>query len=176
MLRHVVIALGMVTCSIDAPAVVGQEPPAKPKARIELRWVEIKQIDGVTEQKGILSSEDPKSIVYPRKQAALVLTAAEITEATLRNYDLSESGLSAENYQVTFHLTKQARDRLATACGDQESRLLTVFVDGACWQVLQWYHKGPIRGASDGDRAETFLPVVGFFPKASAERLVDAVK
>lgn len=177
MLRHVAIALVMVACSIDAPAVVGQEPPAKPKAKIELRWVELKQIDGVTEGPGIQLSDGPKSLVYPHKKAALILTAAEVTEVTLKNYDLSGGGLLlAENHDVTFHLTKQARDKLAAACGDRESRLLTVFVDGGCWETLQWYHKGPVRGASDGDRAETFRPVVGFFPKAGAERLVDSVK
>jgi hypothetical protein len=38
---------------IGAPAVASaQDPPAKPRATVELRWVESKKIEGVTEDKG----------------------------------------------------------------------------------------------------------------------------
>ena len=47
MLWYVRIALGLVVCSAGAPALAA-DPPAKPKARVEFRWLESKRIEGVT--------------------------------------------------------------------------------------------------------------------------------
>ena len=46
------VALGLAVCSACAPAVGGQEPPAKPKAKVELRWVEGNRVEGLTEAVG----------------------------------------------------------------------------------------------------------------------------
>ena len=86
------IALGLAVCSACAPAAAGREPPAAPKAVVEFRWVEDRRIEGVTEDKGFQSSCDPKSIVYMHKKPALVLTAADVTEAPLSTHDFRGSG------------------------------------------------------------------------------------
>ncbi|MDB5389866.1 MAG: hypothetical protein JWM11_5512 [Planctomycetaceae bacterium] len=170
-----VVGLAMISACI--PPVIGQEPQAKPKAKVELRWVETKRVEGLTEEKGFQSSCDPDSIVYMHKKPALVLTAAEVTEVRVTNLDLSKNGLSRENYTVTLYVTKEARDKLAASCGDKDERLLTVVVDGKANGVGRYVKGRAARGAPAQVSAETFLPSVGFFPsKAEAERIVDAFK
>lgn len=170
------ITFGVVVWMAGGAVVVGQEPGAKPKAKVEFRWVESKQIDGVTEAKGVQFSEGP-GLSYPHKKPALVLTAAEVSEVRLVNRDLSRNGLAKENYRVILHLTKEARDKLAAACGDNQMRLLTVVVDGKYWG-LRRYETGKDKDHVPAQaRAETFLPDVGYFSsKAEAQRLVDALK
>ncbi len=177
MQRSMLFVLGLVVVSVCIAADKGDKPSAPPKAKVELRWVESVRVEGLTEDKGFQSSCDPDSIVYPHKKPALVLTAADVTEARLSNFDLSRSGLSKENYRVTLHLTREARDKLAATCEKDGGRLLTVVVDGKYWG-LQRYRKGKATTEIPCQVcAETFIPDVGFFSsKAEAERLVDAVK
>lgn len=148
-------------------AAVGQEPPAPPKSKVELRWVEFKKVEGLTEGKGFQTSCDPDSIAYPHKKPALVLTKAEVEEVTLKQHDFSRSGLSSENYMVTIHLTPKARKALADGCGAAKSKILTVRVEGKDWGI-RMYRKS---------EADKFTPEVGFFSsRADAERLVAALK
>ena len=173
---YVRVALGLAVCSAGVPAVVGQESPARPKAKVELRWVETKRVEGLTEDKGFQSSCDPKDIVYPHKKPALVLTPAEVAEARLTKHDFGGSGLGV-NYMVALHLTKEARDKLAATCEGKEMRLLTVVVDGKYWGVRRYEKDKDKKFVPDQARAETFLPDVGFFSsEAEAQRLVDAFK
>src|SRR5262249_55833417 len=102
------IALGLAVCSSIVPPVVGQEPPARPKAKVELRGVETKRGEGLTEDKGFQSSCAPNDIVSPQKKPPLVPPAAEVAEARLNKHDFGGSGLGV-NYMVTLHLTKEAR-------------------------------------------------------------------
>ena len=118
---YIRVALGLL-CSVWIPMVVGQETPVKPKGKVEIYWLEYKPIKGLTEEKGFTSSCDPKSLVYQHKKPAMVLTAAEVTEARLTNHDFSKNGLSSENYMVTLHLTKTARGKLAESCEGNETR------------------------------------------------------
>ena len=172
---NVRVALGFAVCSAIVPAVLGQEPPSKPKAKVELRWVETKRVEGLTEDKGFQSSCDPDSIVYPHKKPALVLTAAEVSEARLTKLDLTMNGLGVL-YQVTFDLKKEAREKLAATVEGKEMRLFTVVVDGKYWGV-GGYEKDKDKSVPDQARAETFRPGVGFFSsEAEAQRLVDAFK
>jgi hypothetical protein len=172
------IALGLVVCSAAVAVVGGQEPPAKPKdkARIELRWLETKRIEGVTEEKGFQASCDPKDIVYPHKKPALVLTKAEVSEARLTKHDFTANNLGVQ-YTVTLHLTKEARGKLAATVEGKEMRLLTVAVDGRNWGVRRYEKDRDKPFVPEAARAETFLPDVGFFSsEAEAQRLVDAFK
>lgn len=170
------IALGLVVCLASIPAGLGQDPPTRAKAKVELRWVETKHTEGLTEEEGFQSSCDPKDIVYPHKQPALVLTTAEVTQARLTEHDFRGSG-SGMQYMVTLHLTKEARDRLAASCEGNQMRLLTVVVDGKYWGVRR-YEKDPDKPfVPERARAESFHPEVGFFSSpAAAQRLVDAFK
>ncbi len=175
---YVRVVVGLAGCTACVAAGGGEDPPAKPKAKVELRWVESERVTGLTEDEGFRATCDPKGIAYPHRKPALVLTKAEVAEVRLTKHDFSESGGPAELYWVTLHLTKVARDKLAAACGDQSRRALTVVVDGKYWGTRR-YEKGvgndPL--VPDAVRAETFNPGVGMFgSKAEAERLVDAFK
>jgi hypothetical protein len=148
-------------------------PPEGQKARVELRWVEVQSIEGLTEKEGFQSSCDPDDIVYPHKKPALVLTGAEVSEARLTEHDIANSN----HYLVALHLTKEARDKLAASCEGNEMRLLTVVVDGKYWGVRRYEKDQAKPFVPTQARAETFLPDVGFFSsKAEAERLVAAFK
>ncbi len=168
--------LFVVVYSIAVPACPGQDPPAKPQVKVELRWVETKHIEGVTEDQGIQSSCDPKDTVYPHKKPALILTAAEVAEARLTKHDFRASG-SGIHYMVALHLTKDARTKLAATVDGKEMRLLTVVVDGKYWGVRRYETDKDKPFVPEQARAETFVPDVGFFSsEAEAQRLVDAFK
>lgn len=167
------IFLGLTVCLTSITTVVGQEPTVKPKLKVELRWVESKRIEGLTEDEGFQTSCDPDSIMYPHKQPALVLTSAEVAEARLKKHDFANSGLSSANYMVTLHLTQAAREKLAATCKDNEMRLLTVVVDGKYWGVRRYEKDKDKPFVPEAARAESFTPDVGFFSsRFEAERLV----
>src|SRR5262249_465646 len=130
---YVRIGLGLLVGSACVLGADWAEPAAKPTVKVDLRWVETKRIEGVTENEGFQSSCDPKDIVYPHKKPALVITAAEVSEVSLRNLDYSKNGLSSENYSVTIHLTKAARAKLAATVEGKEMKLLTVALGGRDW-------------------------------------------
>lgn len=147
----------------------------RPQARVELRWVEGKPIPGVTEAEGFQSSCDPDSLVYLHSKPALVLTSAEVASTQHTHHDFSRNGLSSENYMVTLHLSKGARETLLAACDDQKMRLLTVLVDGRRWGVSRYEPDPDKPFVPDQARAKTFTPQVGFFSsRAAAERLAHA--
>jgi hypothetical protein len=170
MLWYVRVALLLAVCSACGPPTEGQEP----KAKVEFRWVETKQIEGLTEGKGFQSSCDPNDIVYPHNKPALVLTAAEVSEARLARHDMTSNNLGV-HYMVTLHLTKEAREKLAATVEGKQMRLLTVVVDGKYWGVRRYEKDKDAKFIPEGARAETFLPDVGFFSsEAEAQRLVAA--
>jgi hypothetical protein len=179
MLRDLRIVF-MVACCLACGGIAagqGSGVQPKPKAKVELRWVESKRIEGVTEDKGFQTSCDPKDISYPHKRPALVLTSAEVSEARLTNLDLSRNGLSSENYTVTMSLTNEAREKLAASCEGSETRWLTVVVDGTCTGVCRYERGRKERLVPESYRAETFQPSVGMFSsKAQAQRIVDGVR
>jgi hypothetical protein len=171
------IVVGLAVYSACVPGVGGQQPAAKSRAKVELRWVEAKPVEGLTEDKGFQTTCDPKDIAYPHKKAALVLTAAEVAEARLTKHDFSASGGLSELYSVTLNLTKKARDKLAAKCEGDESRSLTIVMDGK-YLGAHRYEKDKNKPLIPAEcRAETFTPSVGYFSSATeAERLVDAFK
>jgi hypothetical protein len=159
-----------------AVAYADDAPPDK-RAKVVLCWVESKQIIGLTEDKGFQSTCDPKSIVYPHKKPALVLTAADVEETRLTKHDFSESGSPGELYSVTFHFTKAALAKLAATCESLDSRELTVVVDGKYWGVHRYEKDKDKPSIPEEVRAETFRPSVGYLTsKAEAERLANAFK
>jgi hypothetical protein len=172
---QLVLALFILVC-VAAPTVAQGLLP-KGKAKIELRWVESKPIEGLTETEGFQTSCDPDSIMYPHKKPALIITAAEVTEVKLKNNDFSKSGLSKSNYMVAFHLTKEAREKLAATTEGNEMKFLTVMVDDKPWGLHRYEKDKDKPFVPTQCRAETFLPEVGFFSsRYEAQRVVDAVK
>jgi hypothetical protein len=170
------IVLGLALCSASISAAEDQEPLAKPKAKVELRWLETKQVKDLTEDTGFPASCDPNDIVYPHRKPALVLTAAEVSAARLTKHDLTSNNLGVL-YIVTLHLTKEAREKLAATVEGNQMRLLTVVVDGKYWGGRRYEKDKDAKFVPEVARAETFLPDVGFFSsEAEAQRLVDAFK
>lgn len=154
------------------------QPPDRPlKAQVELRWVESKPIEGVTEKEGYQTSCDPDSIMYPHRKAALVLTSAEVAEVKLKEHDFSRSGGAKANYMVAFHLTKEARDKLAATTTGNEMKFLTVVIDGRPWGLHRYEKDSDKPFVPQQCRAESFLPEVGFFSsRFDAQRVVKAVQ
>lgn len=147
-----------------------------PKAQVELRWVESKPTKDLTEEEGYQTSCDPDSIMYPHKKPALVLTAAEVTEVRVKRHDFSKSG-SGVQHLVAFHLTKEAREKLAAACDGDDTKYLTVMVDGKPWGLHRYEKDKAKPFVPESCRAETFLPAVGFFSShAEAQKVANAVK
>ncbi|HVJ83281.1 MAG TPA: hypothetical protein VNC50_19610 [Planctomycetia bacterium] len=168
-----VFGLGLIA-GAGSSAAWGDEAADKPK--VELRWVERKQMEGVTEEEGFQMSCDPDDIVYPHKKPALVLTRAEVAEAVLKKLDLTKNGLGFQ-YMVTFRLTKEAREKLAATVEGNQMRLLTVVVDGKCWGVRRYEKDAAKKFVPEPARAESFQPDVGYFSsEAAAQRLVNAFK
>ena len=154
-----------------------EDAPAEKKAKVELYWVESKLVIGLTEDKGFQSTCDPKSIVYPHKKPALVLTAAQVEETRLTKHDFSGSGSPGELYWVTLHLTKAALAKLAATCESKDTRELTIVVDGKHWGVYRYEKDKDKPFIAEEVRAETFRPSVGYFTsKVEAERLANAFK
>lgn len=174
------VVLGLVVCFASGADVVSDEPAAKPKdkAKVELRWVECKRIKDVTEDTGFQATCDPKDIVYPHKKPALVLTATEVSAARLSAHDFSQSfGRPTEYYTVALHLTKDARTKLAATTEGNDTKWLTVVIDGKYWCVFRYEKDKDKPFVPEPARAETFVPSVGMFStKAEAQRLVDALK
>lgn len=166
------IVQALIVCSAVIAYAAGQESPPKAKARVELRWVETKPINGVTEDKGYQKSCEPKDIVYPHREAALVLTSADVSDVCLTRYDFSREGVGVQ-YTVTFRLRKESREKLDATIEGHGTRLLTVVVDGKYWGVHP-YEKG---GDEKQTRSKSFVLYVGFFPsEAKASRFVDALE
>jgi hypothetical protein len=169
------IVLALVVCGLGVSG-AGAAEPAKPAVKVEFRWVESKYIEGVTEKNGFQSSCDPKSVVYPHKKPALVLTPADVTGVTMKQLGAFPGGVPSEHYMVDFALTKKARDALIAACGPERARELTITIDGRNWGVHR-YDRTENKLVPEQCRAATFAPGVGFFSsKAEAQRLVDAFK
>jgi hypothetical protein len=134
MLWYMQIALGLVVCSAS---VEGQEPSPKPKATVELKWLEKERVEGITEEKGITTTCDPKSVEYMHKKPVFVLTAADFDEVRVVFHEVY-SGILVPYYSVKLSLTKKARDRLAASCADPKGRMLAVQMDGKYLKAAVW--------------------------------------
>jgi hypothetical protein len=128
------IALGLVACSVS---VAGQEPPAKPKATVELKWMGKERVEGITEDEGVRTTCDPKSLEYIHKKPVFVLTAADFEEVSVVFHEVY-NGILRPYYSVKLLLTKKAHDRLAAACADPKGRMLAVQMDGKYLKTAVW--------------------------------------
>ena len=158
-------ALGMAVYLLSVSAIMGHEPPAKAKPKIELRWIEGGHIEGLTESKGgFPGSESRGDVVYPHKKPALVLTPAEIEEVSIRSLSLSST--SKDQFGVTIQLTKKARKTLAKSVKGKKTRWITVAVDGYCWGYSRYEPSDAMKyKASMG-----YTPSLGY-----VQRIVDAL-
>jgi hypothetical protein len=152
-----------VLCAIAVTPALRAESPAKPKAKVEFRWLAAKPVKGVTDEKGLRWGEGPE-LLYPHLKP--VVTNADVAGAVLKELDLSGNGLGVQ-YQVEIRLSGAARKKLSGEAGDRPSMLLAAFIDGQYWGTMHFQKA----------EAANFTPFVGFFAsKAEAERVVEAFK
>ena len=176
MLKDLRMPMALAVCAVWVSIGVGKDPE-KAKAKVELRWVERQKIEGVTENKGIQTSCDPKDIMYMHRKPALVLTKNEVADVVLKEHDFSKSGLSGGQYTVTIHLTKEAREKLAATREGKQMMFLTVLINGKEWGLYRYEKDREKPFVPEQARAESFAPGVGFFSSGSeASELVEALK
>ncbi len=168
------VALGMAVCFVSVSAIMGQEPPAKPKAKVELRWIERKHIEGLTDiDMRFQRSENAGDFAYPHKKPALVLTPAMVAKVNFGHFVLA----SIDQYGVTIQLTHKARQALARKAEGTKRRWITVVVDGRCWGTRRYEPLNEMSGASSATWAKNYNPHVGFTSsKAYVQRVADALK
>jgi hypothetical protein len=173
------VLFGLAMLLLTGKFAIAAEPAAMSKVKVEFHWVEEARVDGVTEEAGFQSSCDPDSLVYQQCKPVLTLTPKHVAEVRLTHHDFSRSGLSSENYTVTFDLTEEAREILAAECREGQMRLLTISVDGKRWGIHRYEKaKGQAKDAVPvAARAESFRPDIGFMSsRADAQRIVDAFR
>ncbi len=168
------VAVGMVVCFVSVSAIMGHEPPAKPKAKVELRWIEGEHIEGLTDfEMRYPASENRDDFAYPHKKPALVLTPAMVAKVSITHFVLA----SRDQYGVKIQITEKAREALAMTFEDTKTRWITVVVDGRCWGTRRY---DPSNEKSDGGPAtwaKNYNPHVGFTSsKAYVQRVADALK
>lgn len=182
MARNARIAL-MAMCLVCAPTAPGQEPPAKPKLKVEFYWAELKPIKGVTQdepvvvrpqavvaRKGGLEIDEtkPQMKVYLHKRPVLTGDCVAKTELIK---DESQNRDYPPHFKVWLRLTEKAKDTLADESKDRKRLhgILIVVVDGNYWYVMG-YHKQIAT-------ARKFIPVIGDFKsEADAQRFIDVIK
>ena len=173
MSRLTLSILGVAIVFACASTGVGQDAYLGSKARVELCWVETTPIEGVTREEGFQTSCDPRDMAYPHKEAALVLTSTNVTEAILTSHSIART----QRHMVTLHLAKEARDQLAATVSGKQTKLLTVIVDGKCWGIRRYELDEEKQFVPEQARAKMFSPDVGFFSsEAEARRLVNTFK
>lgn len=161
-------ALWLALCSVVVAGAFGDEPPARPKAKVEFRWLESKPIPGVTEENGIHISESDV-LSYPHKQP--ILTNEDIVEVRVSKTEFNRSGGLATDhtlvhYMLHFHLTQAALDKLAATCGKSGDKMLVASIDGRKWGA-PYYLKSR-------DKAN-FVPYAGLIPsKSEVKRILAA--
>lgn len=166
--------LVITVCLVGLSRVMSEEPPKKPKMKVELRWLEMSRVEGLTEDKGIQASCETDDLLYPHRKPALEITREDVRGVLLTEHDLRKNGLGLL-YTVNFELTDEARKRLAANCPGQAARV-TIGVDGRYWG---WSHyiTSDTALVSEACKARSYNPSVGFLSsKAEAEKIVEAFK
>lgn len=159
------MALWMVAFLVVVAPALGQEQPAKPKAKVEFRWLEDKPIKDLTDEKGFQSTCWPDRLSYAHRKP--VLTHKDVFGTRLNKIDFSGNGLPGDHFMIDFDLTKEAKATLVAACGEASEGALAVFVDGKYWGA-SFFKKAS---------ADDFAPFAGFITaRAEAERIVEACR
>lgn len=150
---------GILLCSISSSIAVGQG--------LELRWVESKPIEGVTEDEGVQRGDDPDDIVYVHKKPVIVLDSA------LAEMKIEESKWCCEElFLVTLELTDEARTKIATSVQGNQMRILTAKVNGEYHSFHRYEIDRDKKGVPKGARADTFTVSLGVFrSRDEAERM-----
>lgn len=153
------MVMAFVVVSAIVPPALGQEPAVRPAVKIQYFWGESQPIAGVTEDKGVVWTESG-DLLYLHKQP--VLTNKDIVKVEVNKMVLGSDGMDL--FTVKFHLTKEARKRLAETCGPSGNKMLAAKING--------FPLGNPNYAKSRDESQ-FTPFAGLIPsKDLADRIV----
>jgi WD40 repeat protein len=102
------------------------QPEAKP-VKVEFFWGEGKPVPGLTEDVGIVWTETGDRL-YLHKQP--ILTNKDVVKVDVSKIVFGVGPLAQEHFTIQFHLTKEARKRLAETCGPGGEKMLKPMIDG----------------------------------------------
>lgn len=102
-------------------------PPAPRPVKVECYWGEGQMVPGLTVDKGVVWSESGDRL-YLHKQP--VLSNQDVVKVEISKTVFGVGALAEEHFTAKFHLTAEARKRLAETCGPRGEKMLSVFVDG----------------------------------------------
>ena len=157
---------------------VAQPPPAPKKApqdpdRIELRMVELRPIEGVTEPEGFTYNEQG-GLAYFHKEPALVIKPSDVDQIVVRK-NTSPQGLFPPDFSVKIHLTDNARKQIAAKAADGDGmRFIVGYFGNKQSTILFRYEIKETSGVPDNNQAKSFIPLLSF--SNSAVRVEDVVK
>jgi|GEM_PF-6529489 len=156
-------ALLAVCVALSLSQTGAQEPKAKERAKVEIKWLAAKPVKGVTQEKGIQTTCGPE-LLYPHLEP--VLTNADLASATFKEHDLTKNGLGLM-YSVEYTLKADSRKKVVAGLGDAKVGQLAIFVDGRYWGT------GIVRAG----QVDTYKPYAGMMTNlADADRAADALK
>lgn len=172
------IVVGLAACMAYLPPAVGQQPAdlAKAKAKVELRWLETRPMEGLTENEGFQASCDPGDVRLSPQEArpGAHSRRGERSPPHPASVDGCRLGRAGSRHPPSHPGGPRKAGRNGRGPGDAP---LTVVVDGKYWGVRR-YEKDQDKEFVPGQaRPATFTPHVGFFSsKAEAQRLVTAFR
>jgi hypothetical protein len=158
-----IVLAGMVAVTIAISAAGQETPPApaaRPAVKVEFFWAETEPVPGVTVEKGVVWNESG-GMLYLHTQP--ILTNKDVAEVKVTKTVFGGS-MPMELFTVHFHLTKEARKKLAASCPADGDGLLPVKIDGRQFGT-PYYLKSR-------DEA-SFVPFAGFLTsKETVDRIV----
>ena len=156
----VVVVAAAAMAQDSAPPQKASQSETKP-VKVGFFWGEAKPVPGVTEEQGIVWGESGE-LLYLHKQP--VLTNKDVVRVEFSKTVFGVGAIANEQFTVRFHLTREARKRLAETCGPSGDKMLAAVVDGRrCGNP--YYLKS--RDESD------FVPFAGMLSsKAIVDRIV----
>ena len=173
------ISMLAIVFAVSAASFGGAQAPPDPKQaahdpdRIELRMVELRPIEGVTEPKAF-TYNDQGGLAYHHKEPALVIRPSDVDRIVVRK-NTSPQGLFPPGFSVEIHLTDNARKQIAAKAADGDgTRFVVGYFGNKQSSVLFRYEIKETSGVPDKNQAESFVPLLAF--ANSAARVGDVVK
>ncbi|MEL7498315.1 MAG: hypothetical protein AAFN77_11950 [Planctomycetota bacterium] len=155
MTRHLVIAF-LCTSTLLGHA-SAQDSATVSEPRVELRLMEPKPIEDLTEYRGIKHGYGDNDYGYLHKKPARVLNKQSVAKLEIWRSYLSPSLKKPNGFTMKFHLTEEARKQIADHAGGGDwQRYVVVVVDGKQVGGLQRYEINNCKSAPPDCRAESF--------------------
>lgn len=163
----------VIVAGLGATIGFAADPQEPPKPKIEIHWVELNRVKGLTVDRSAHSGSDTQNDYYPHTKPAMILGREDVAATHLKQLDWEMNGGVVQHFIVTLVLTKDARDRLAKTCPGKTARV-TVAVDGKYWG---WDHYTTENETDvlNGWKSTDYSPSMGLMRRVDAERIIDAL-